>query len=247
MSKSTMCLAAAAAVAMIGSAAIAAEQNAGSQDAASMTPAQQKAEQDFGRVSKDGFKAMNDVTMARWAIFDGKTTEAKKDIADASSALQKAQNDDTVFIKAEDQLTPPPGVKQPNNDGKAPGSTAVKWIPVNGAISLGEDYVETPEKSKGVAKANAQLQQGDHKGAMDSLRLAGVTVSFDEEVAPLGKTLTGVSKAEELLDSGNFYEANQQLKGVQDAVRFDVVDMSGAPGKHAANAQNSHMASNDKK
>jgi hypothetical protein len=77
---------------------------------------------------------------------------------------------------------------------------------------------------------------------MQTLKRAGVDVSFDEEVAPLAKTTAGVSKAEQLLDSGEFYEANQALKGVQDGVRFDVVDMTGTPQKQASTQKGAKMA-----
>jgi hypothetical protein len=240
MSKSLAYLAAAAA-ALVGTAAFAADQTP------QTTAAQQAAEKDFGRVSTDGFNAMHDVSLARWAIFNGDTNDAKQDIVNASNALNRAQSDDSVFLKAEADLKPPPGVTQPNPQNQQPGTRAIKWLPVDGAVALGEDYVASPAKSAGVAKANAQLKQGDHAGAMHSLRLAGVTMSFDEEVAPLAKTIAGVSKAEQLLDSGQFYEANQELKGVQDGVRFDVVDMSGTPkaqangasaGTHVASAEN---------
>jgi hypothetical protein len=236
MPKPAAYAAAVAAVALISSAALAADQSA------QPTAAQQSAERDFGKVSKDGFNAMHDVSMARWAIFNGDTNDAKEDIVKANAALQRAQTDDTVFMKAESQLTPPPGVTQPNPHNQQPDTNAVKWLPVDGAVALGEDYVASPAKSEGVAKANTQLKNGDHEGAMQTLKLAGVDVSFDEEVAPLAKTTAGVSKAEQLLDSGEFYEANQALKGVQDGVRFDVVDMTGTPQKQASTQKGAKMA-----
>ena len=167
--------------------------------------AQTTAYRDFGRVSKDGFGAMRDVSMARWAIFNGDTNGAKLDIQKANSALKRAQSDDSVFMKAESALTPPAGVTQPKAaDNAQPSTQTVKWLPVDGAMALDEDYTASPAKSAGVSKANAQLKNGDHEGAMQTLKLAGVNISFDEAVVPLNATMAGVNKAETLLDSGEF-------------------------------------------
>jgi hypothetical protein len=240
MSKSVNFVTAAAAAALISSAAFAADQPA------QPNAAQQTAEKDFGRVSIDGFSAMHDVSMARWAIFNGDTNDAKQDLMNAISSLQKAQTDDSVFMKAESALKTPPGMTQPNPNHQQPNTVAVKWLPVDGAMAIGEDYTASPAKSAGVTKANQQLKQGDHAGAMDTLRLAGVDVTFDEAVAPLDQTIKGVSAAETLLDQGEFYEANQALKGVQDGIRYDIVDVTGAPKAHAGNGQaTTHMASAD--
>jgi hypothetical protein len=101
-------------------------------------------------------------------------------------------------------------------------------------MTLSEDYIDTPEKSAGVAKANKQFKEGDHKHAMETLKLANIDVGFVSEVAPLDKTMAGIKKADQLIDAGKYYEANQALKGVEDGYRFDVTDVDAAP-KGAAN------------
>jgi hypothetical protein len=190
------------------------------------------ADSDFGKLSSDGSKAIRDVHLARLAIFDGRTTEAKKYIDVANDALTKAKTDDTAFMKAEDDLKPPAGVTQPGAKS-ATSSTPIKWLPVDGSVALDEDYVATPEKAAGVAKANTQLKRGDHKQALDTLKLADVDVSFIEEIAPLDKTASGVQKAAQLIASDQYFEANQALKGVEDGLRFDVDTATAAPGKSA--------------
>jgi hypothetical protein len=42
-------------------------------------------------------------------------------------------------------------------------------LPVDGAMTLGEDYVATPEKCAGVKKANEKLTKDDRKAGMDEL------------------------------------------------------------------------------
>jgi hypothetical protein len=69
-------------------------------------------------------------------------------------------------------------------------------------MTLSEDYVDTPAKSAGVAKANQQFKAGDHKSAMETLKLADINVSFVSEIAPVG---------------------------VEDGYRFDVSDVEAGP------------------
>jgi hypothetical protein len=73
------------------------------------------------------------------------------------------------------------------------------------------------------------MKQGDHDKAMDTLKLAHVNVVFDVEVAPLEKTIAGVDKAKQLIDNGQYFEANQALKSVENAMRYDVQDFIGMP------------------
>jgi hypothetical protein len=238
MSKVTSAAIAVAAASLICAGAFAATPSTTSPDnlpeTSQTTPAQETAERDFGRVSADGFKAMSDVRLARLAIFNADPASAKSDLADAVAALDRARSDDTIFMKAESELKTPAGLTQPHQAGETVGSTRIKWLPVDGAMTLGEDYVTTPAKTASVAKANEQIQKGDHAHALQTLRLAGIDVAFDMEVAPLNKTIAGVTQAQQLADAGHYYQANQALKSVQDGARFDVENLSAVP-KTASN------------
>ncbi len=232
MTVARVCAFALVAATTIGCAALAAE------DAPKpVSPGQQAADNDFGKLSSDGMKAFGDLRMARLAIFNGETDKAKTLAQDAQTSLGKAKTDDTVFMKAESDLKPHPGAGQDGTAKAAPSTTPVAWIPVDGVMTLGENYVETPRKAAGVAKADAQLKGGDSKKAMETLKLSNVDVNFVEEVAPLAATISGVDKAVQLLDQGHYFEANQALKSVQDGTRFEDVALKsgGKPGaaKHS--------------
>jgi hypothetical protein len=203
---------------------------------------QTAADQDMGKLSKDGYKAMRDVSLARLAIFDGQPAEAKTYTNEAQTALETAKSDDTAFTKAESDLKAPSGMTQPGS-GATASTTPTIWIPVDGSLTLGEDYVDTPEKSAGVAKANELLKKGEHKQAMDTLKLANIDVSFVMEVAPLDKTASGIKEAAKLIEAGKYYEANQALKGVEDGFRFDVSDFDSAPKKAAGETSKSATTS----
>lgn len=198
--------------------------------AQSKVSAQAKADQDASKLSKDGYAAIRDISQARLAIFNGQPGQAKTFTNEAETAFEKAQRDDTVFTKAESDLRAPLGKSQPGSSAAA-NTTPTAWIPVDGSMTLSENYVDTPEKSAGVAKANQQFKEGDHKHAMETLKLANVDVSFTSEVAPVAETMAGIRKADELIEAGKYYEANQALKSVEDGYRFDVTDVdAGAKG-----------------
>lgn len=193
---------------------------------------QTTADQDMGKLSKDGYTAIHDVGLARLAIFNGQPTQAKTYTNEALTALEKASRDDTAFTKAESDLKAPSGMTQPRS-GATASTTPTIWIPVDGSLTLGEDYIEKPEKSASVAKADQLLKKSAHKQALETLKLADIDVSVVMEVAPLDKTTSGIKEAAKLIEGGKYYEANQALKGVEDGIRFDVTSVDSTPKKPA--------------
>lgn len=221
-----------------------------------ISAAQQAADRDVARLSKDGTQAFRDLHLARIAIFDADPARAKDLVGKAQAALVKARTDDAVYRKAEADLRAPakpgdaakPGTAAKAVDGaKAADSTKsanstksatqpVAWLPVDGQLTLGEDFVATPTKAAAVATANKSLEKGDRKAAMDQLKLAGVDVNVVLAVVPLDQTTTEVDQAATLIAQGKYYEGNALLKRVEDGVRFDVVDLVAMPGKTASPA-----------
>jgi hypothetical protein len=202
---------------------------------------QSAADHDFTKLSTDGLKAFQDVRLARVAIFDGQTKQAKTYVNEAKAEIAKAETDNTAFTKAESDIKTPSAMAKPDA-GKTAASTTpasttpasttpasttpIAWIPVDGALTLDEDYTATPEKAKGVAAANEKLKNGQSKEAMDALKLAQIDAIFVTELAPMKSTVNGIDKAAQLVDEGQYYQANQQLKAVEDGVRFDAIDMT---------------------
>ncbi len=242
---------------------------------AQQTARQQTAEKDFTRLSKDGSRAFQDLALARLAIFDGRTDDAKTYVGAADTSFGKAKTDDTVFTKAEADLKSPQGADasasgtsaikgaasgqsavaaqnnagsssasntQAANSGNAPTAdmkTPVAWLPVDGEISITDDFSANPTKAAAVADANKSLAKGDRQGALDKLKLADVDLGIVLAVVPVNQTVTDVHQAAQLVDSGKYYEASQLLRKVQDSARFDVAEIVGTPKSGAAtsNAQ----------
>jgi hypothetical protein len=193
---------------------------------APVAAAKTAARHDFTKLSHAGTQMMVDVTLARAALFDGHTQFAATRIKQAQLAMQKAEKDDTAFLKAESDLTPPPGHEKPAQ----PDTTVKAWLPVGGGVEVIDDYKTlTPEKAKAVEDANAKLKKGDEKGAVEQLKLADVTVISSVEVVPLDATVASVHEAAGLMDAEKYYEAGQVLRRIQDSVRISVLDVNTKP------------------
>jgi len=204
---------------------------------ASGSTAQTAAERDFGKFSQDGAKAFAQIDNARLAIFDGQIPKAQQDVQQARALLTKAQSDETVFTKAESELKTPAGTAQRGPANATPSTTRVAWLPIGGTMVIDEDYTANKTKVAGVAKADAQVKQGNTKQALDTLKLHDVNVSFVEQVAPLDATLKSVEQAETLLSQDHYFAANQALKTIDDSVRIDEQDYVAAPNSKTASTQ----------
>ncbi len=172
---------------------------AGAMSAQTTSTQDKTADKDAGKLSMDGAQGYQDVALARLAIFDGRTADAKKFADAADTAFGKAKADRTVFIKAEDALMPANGqanapgaakqnasnaapspqpsatpASQPGNGGASGGTqhadtaTPKAWLPVDGEISVNEDYSANPAKAAAVADANKSLAKGDRQSESPS-------------------------------------------------------------------------------
>ncbi|MCJ2034642.1 YfdX family protein [Methylobacterium sp. J-068] len=253
MTKTKTLVAILATTSMLGGVAFA---NEGAMAPHPVSAAQRAADQDVGKLSKDGAQAFRDLHLARLAIYNADPTQAKELIGKAQAAFAKAKTDDAVYMKAESALkgaaakpaaatasaaTPAPAAaaSTPAAATSAPATTPAAqptaWLPVDGQLTLGEDFLATPAKTSAVADANKSLEKGDRKAAIEKLKLADVDVNFVLAVVPLTQTTSDVDQAATLISQGKYYEANAALKKAEDGLRFDVVDVVGLP-KAAAKA-----------
>ncbi len=261
---SKMLVAVLAATTILAGSAAFADQQTSAQSSMTPPPGHAAMLKDFNKLSADGARAYQDLTLARLAIFDGRAADAKKYVDDADTGFNKAKTDESVFTQAE--ATMRTHMAQNNgssdsNDKTADSSTGAKssdakssdaktgdasngsasngndvnkpvaWLPVDGAISINEDFTAKPEKAKAVQDANQSLAQGDKKGAMEKLKLADVDTTVTIAVVPLQQTIEDVDQAKQLIESGKYYEGSQKLRAVQNATVITVADTVGTPSK----------------
>ncbi|HAF1392061.1 TPA: YfdX family protein, partial [Salmonella enterica] len=70
---------------------------------------------------------------------------------------------------------------------------------------------------------------GDKKGAIEALKLAGVSVIENQELIPLQQTRKDVSTALSLMNEGKYYQAGLLLKSAQDGVIVDSQSVQESP------------------
>ena len=226
-------------------------QTMASKDTASKDTALNK---DFGKLSIAGSAAYADVTRARIAIFDGRTDDAKKYVNQADAAFSKVSTDEAVYTKAEADLKPPADKAVPAGKNSTAGSSSdssatdqlkkpIAWIPVDGSITINEDYSANPAKKAAVADANRSLKSGGRKSAMEKLKLADINFDVTLAVMPLEQTANRVHQAAGLIKAGKYCEASQDLRQAQDGIRYDVVlDSLAPPSAQSNNAASSARA-----
>lgn len=162
------------------------------------------------RMSEDGFRAARDIRMARVAIFQGDTAGASRMVDAARQALDAAVMDGQKNFRE----------VRPRGQTGAVADTML-WIPIDGRLTVADDFVPTPEKQRHIAAANGHLAKGDHAKAMEALRLAEVDVGLSRVLMPLGATRARVESAGDLLRQGRYYEANLALKAAEDVLVVD--------------------------
>lgn len=190
---------------MMCSAPVWASTSATPEQTAAATAKIQKEAADTIQIAVQGTNAMRDIQFARLALFHGQPDYAKKLTADAATLLASDSSDWSKFVKT------------------APKAKMIddQYVIIDSKVALSEDYIATPEKEKAIKAANEKMAKGDQKGAVDTLRLAGIGVMQTQYLMPLNSTRKAVADAQKLLASGKYYEANLVLKGAEDSIVVD--------------------------
>lgn len=158
------------------------------------------------------YAAMREVRAARIAIFDGAVDRAAAFVKDAQANLGRAKTDMERLAASEPKMRVADGL-----------------VPFDASLTLTEDYAAQPEKVAAVNKANEHLKKGDHAKAMETLRLAGINVETAAAFIPIEPTQKLLGSAATLIGEGKYYEANLQLKAIEDSVAIAVYDLEGVP------------------
>ncbi|EBJ5114601.1 hypothetical protein DV589_24840 [Salmonella enterica] len=171
-------------------------------DIQSLTPSQVRA---IDNIAQIGNAAMQDVQLARVALFDGDISGAKHLLNDANRKINDDQTDWSKYIR-KDKKAPIDG------DG---------YVVINATIAVSEDYQTSEAKNKAVRNANEKLKKGDRKSAVEVLKLAGITVSERQVLMPLKTTRNDIQKAINLFNEGKYYQSNLMLLSAEEGIIFD--------------------------
>lgn len=166
---------------------------------------------------EDAYTAMREIRAARLAIFDGSGPAAISFVNDASKNLAAANQ-----------------AEEKNKTNADAGKVAAGFIPFDMSMTIAEDYKATPQKALKVQEANQHLAKGDHKTAIEKLRLADIDVQTTAAMVPVGPTMDHLTEAANLLEQGKYYDANVALKAIEDSVVIQAFDGNGVPVKTPA-------------
>lgn len=112
-------------------------------------------------------------------------------------------------------------------ENKKPPFMGDSYVVINVTLELMENSTATLEQQKAIARANQQIQRGDHQGTLEDLHLAGIGVTEKEYLMPLQRTQQMVIEALELLKSKKYYEANFILQGVEQGIVINSETVTG--------------------
>jgi hypothetical protein len=173
------------------------------------------------KLSEEGYIAMRAVRGARISIFNGDPAAAKTMVADAVKLVGQAEKTAKDYVGRTNQS----GTSEAGSD---------EWIPVDGSITLGEDFTMTDKKKESITKANELLKKGKANEAVAKLKETDIDVSYTRVMLPLNTAAQRLEKAQSLLNDGKFYEANLALKGVEESAVVDTVALIDVPKKASA-------------
>ncbi|MBI0330998.1 YfdX family protein [Burkholderia plantarii] len=208
----------------------------------------------FGALSPAGRRAMLDVSVARGALFDGRTDEAARLIHDARVRFDQARGDDTAILKPEAELVPSPDLRASASLVTLVSSTVpashpfhefhdarvVAWLPYDGEVVLRDapeagamhephephDTADARRrKAAALAAANAALSGGRRTEALALLARAQVGVDCTLDIVPLDATVRRIGQADSLMRAGRYYEAGQMLHRIERSARRERVDL----------------------
>lgn len=191
-----------------------------------------EAEKTLLKLSQDGYSAMRFIHAARIALFNGKTETVPGLLHSAKASLEAAEKEAPTFALKINEMVRGRNVENESESGK------IDLIPIDATLALADDYVPTPEKAAHIAKANEHLKKGQHKEALQELRLAEIDVNYTRILMPMKATTKHVEQAIKLLGDHKYYEANLALKAAEDGLTIDTVNVAEPvdkrPGKGAS-------------
>ena len=169
-------------------------------------------EQQELKMSDEGLGAVRDIHLARMALNDGYTDQAKKLLTEAQGLLGKVKKlDSPVTVSTQVEV----GGKVVRSEKNV---VTPDLIPIASELQVIEDFSAQPAKAEAVKKAKEHLANDRRQDAIDELKVAEVGLISQDVSMPLSETAGWVKTALELLDSGKLHEANLELKKVSDGL-----------------------------
>lgn len=187
------------------------------------TPAQKQTDQTLFKVSDDARMTMRNVDGARLAIFDGDPGQAQV-YADAAVTRVKAT------LKEADKYELDVQKKKTGARAIANGE---KFVPFDAGFTMAELLKPTKDDLKHISKANDFLHKGETGKALEDLKAGGIDVALTTDLVPVQSAEARIEDASKLIAKGKYYDANLELKAVEDSVITQMYDTNALPHQKA--------------
>jgi hypothetical protein len=196
-------------------------------------------EKELIKVSRDAFLSMRNLHNARLALFNGQPGQATTYVDAAVTrigAAAKEAEEYAVEIKApkgNDLYVPFEGNYtvldsfRPVESAKAEGDQQGDRVAEGDASAEPIAKAKDEGGAKQVAKADEPSQQQAEAG--EQLKLAEVDVAISTGLIPVNFAKAHIERASELVGEGKYYEANLELKAVEDAMLVQTVTLDETP------------------
>lgn len=202
-----------------------------------------KADKDLIKVSRDAFLSMRNLHNARLAIFNGQPGQATTFVdaavtrigAAADEAQKyavdiKAPKDEDLYVPFEGNYTVLDSLKPVENAKAEPDGKKTENVA----------KAENHAKPEPMAKADEPQKQDDSASAAEQLKLSEVDIAVSTGLIPVNFAKAHIERASKLVGEGKFYEANLELKAVEDAMLVQTVTLDETPKAKDATANAAH-------
>lgn len=165
------------------------------------------------KTADDALQALTDVHAARLALAADDMDGAHTNLSSAMDAFNKSQ-DSWKALTVSDTEDP---------------ASAERFLPIDVAMSLGENFVPTPETGEALKAAKAQFQTGSDDKALDTLRVANVDVNVSAALVPVSATMDSLQQAQAALKSGDKVAADKALGAIEQSIVVRGFAIDGIP------------------
>ncbi|OSP55977.1 YfdX family protein [Pseudoruegeria sp. SK021] len=154
------------------------------------------------KTAEEALVAISSIHSARLALFNNELDTAKTDLSAAKTALEAAKAD------AADKMM---------RDFQAADNTGF-YLPFDLNMALSETFVPTPDDQVALQKAAELFQTEAADEAIEVLRVASIDLQVSAALLPYDSTVQNLEAAIGNIEAGKYFEANIDLKAVEDSV-----------------------------
>ena len=201
--------------------------NAQAADATAQQKAPEKAayttQKQLLKTADEALETVTNVHQARMALFEDETDLAQKHIGAAIKALTAGETDLKQLLIADTD----------KRDAKP------EYLPFDMSMMLTDRFEATAEKKAALEKAGGLMKSGEQDAAIEVLRLASVDLDISAALLPQDVSMTHLKAAADMVKSGRYFEANRELKAIEDSIvvrtfGIDAIPVQGDASKTSA-------------